>query len=830
MEPEEGMSKRKTRNYLPSSPRNRLMFTIDSNDHSPLSALLRHLLVKDNYLQDGANSEHCEDHPPPQKRRKKHTRRLVNITPQSVCQHIGDSLMSKLNCAATNRSIYMDFAEQLLTDGIIRWRHHSETEDTCIMNDYNSESGVLLPNSFVHVTCFNDPDDLLLKCTCTIYSLLQRTANQGQKLLPDDNVEVFPDADSLTCMHCRFYRQYLLNAYEDSTSGTDSLSPALHKVKLSLQYINDPMQLVGSVLPHATTKFSVKDDDGSTSLVHITFPQNKCYARCMNGMCAANLRNKKKIPKSFSFQDSDRLCPHFKTMVGQLDLLQSFFPNYFNNDDDRNDIGHMAQEQNNQDVNVLPEKPATFNKETGLWDFPAVSKHKPLEPNNPKFIDGVQRRTDFTTSQNMDALSGLYSGFTLIPNIIDAQGNKRKCNCGDFYPDWEPVLKLTTTLFARNGAIQCKCYNMTCVHGIPECELSYHEVAEQEGIFFYSDKTAAGDEIGHDFFNITDHGRLSMTAYCDQLSYRYKTTNLASRNFIAPNTFISWLFGWMAAMKIDFRKEVDPWCLHNPKVLACDGTHIGISLKHRNVEKSVTRPDTNEVLKPLHKRNDRVLIKDVSSRKHLRYLCKKTLTKLKREDYLDPDEENRRSLHLINYCQAHCEEDAHKFITAFVEDRLDDRIIKAMARFLYLVSGDAALSTVAPFGSHEVITKACDDSINGQCSAATMNDLRKWSTEIGELLVEAERSGSPIEVEMVANFATHIIKRVVDIHGQDRPAPQPVRQVGTYDPRTGTAYYFTEHGDKVCYINFHTFIPFSCAQHVLNIAFIIFSGAQHARL
>ena len=40
---------------------------------------------------------------------------------------------------------------------------------------------------------------------------------------------------------------------------------------------------------------------------------------------------------------------------------------------------------------------------------------------------------------------------------------------------------------------------------------------------------------------------------------------------MSVKTFIGWFFGWLSAFKIDFCKEIDPFCGHNPKMLACDG-------------------------------------------------------------------------------------------------------------------------------------------------------------------------------------------------------------------------------------------------------------------
>ena len=46
---------------------------------------------------------------------------------------------------------------------------------------------------------------------------------------------------------------------------------------------------------------------------------------------------------------------------------------------------------------------------------------------------------------------------------------------------------------------------------------------------------------------------------------------------MSPNTFICF-FGWLAEFKVDFRKEVDPWCGYNPEIMTCDGTHVGVVL------------------------------------------------------------------------------------------------------------------------------------------------------------------------------------------------------------------------------------------------------------
>ena len=63
------------------------------------------------------------------------------------------------------------------------------------------------------------------------------------------------------------------------------------------------------------------------------------------------------------------------------------------------------------------------------------------------------------------------------------------------------------------------------------------------------------------------------------MTRQYVTNNINTGKFMSPNTFIKWLFDWLCCFKIDFCKHIDPRCRYNPKLLACDGTHIGVSVR-----------------------------------------------------------------------------------------------------------------------------------------------------------------------------------------------------------------------------------------------------------
>ena len=134
-----------------------------------------------------------------------------------------------------------------------------------------------------------------------------------------------------------------------------------------------------------------------------------------------------------------------------------------------------------------------------------------------------------------------------------------------------------------------------------KCCLEYS--GEQDSIFFLSNYTCAGDEIGWDFVSMVKTSKISFTAFCNEMTRKYQTINVLAAQFMCANTFVKWVFGWMGSMRIDFRKEVDPWCKYQPKVLACDGTHVGVSLRNMRLQTPITTADDAPTLViPQHKR------------------------------------------------------------------------------------------------------------------------------------------------------------------------------------------------------------------------------------
>ena len=88
----------------------------------------------------------------------------------------------------------------------------------------------------------------------------------------------------MTCMHCRFYKDYI-QIYQGSLHSIDSSSTTAQKVKQSITNINNPLVLLDSSNENATTKFSVISED-TMPTVHLSFQTSgACYVNCQNGLC-----------------------------------------------------------------------------------------------------------------------------------------------------------------------------------------------------------------------------------------------------------------------------------------------------------------------------------------------------------------------------------------------------------------------------------------------------------------------------------------------------------------------------------------------------------------
>jgi hypothetical protein len=144
-------------------------------------------------------------------------------------------------------------------------------------------------------------------------------------------------------------------------------------------------------------------------------------------------------------------------------------------------------------------------------------------------------------------------------------------------------------------------YSGKCINEKEECTVL---AGKEQGIFAVSEKVACVDELGWDFVDLVKKGRMSFTAFCALKTKDYETQHSDSLPFMSMNTWVKWWFGWAASFRIDFRKEIDPFCKHDPPMLVVDGTHYGTANRYSKLTSdiAITKAEKQETKRAKHKR------------------------------------------------------------------------------------------------------------------------------------------------------------------------------------------------------------------------------------
>lgn len=170
----------------------------------------------------------------------------------------------------------------------------------------------------------------------------------------------------------------------------------------------------------------------------------------------------------------------------------------------------------------------------------------------------------------------------------------------------EPILSHTAKVYSRQGVIYCDVYGRACQS--TTCNMIMECRGQEQSIFFITENVGVCEEVLWDFTTLVVKSRISFSGFCKEKTRIYQTTNPQSAPFVSHKTFIPCFFAWVRAMQLDFRKEIDPYCLYSMKVIACDGTKVGVSVKHQNNESLCTKPTCEEVKRSKHRKMYRCLL------------------------------------------------------------------------------------------------------------------------------------------------------------------------------------------------------------------------------
>jgi hypothetical protein len=256
-------------------------------------------------------------------------------------------------------------------------------------------------------------------------------------------------------------------------------------------------------------------------------------------------------------------------------------------------------------------------------------------------------------------------------------------------------------------------------------------------------------------------------------------------------------------MNIDFLYWTDPWCGYNPKVLACDGTHVGMSLRLIDFTPIDKPADDAPLREPLHKRYDRVFMPYIqgidnakvrNSRAALLQFVKSTLSETDNSAALD---ENVKT----DVLSCLPVDDKVKVVVAkFMSHSYSAPVHQAFATVLKLLLCDAPVSSVLPY---RFLTKTecglhllTSDSANQASKDEEVTLISSYAPEISCLLRAGLSDGVLVEI---SSFVSHLINFVRTVHSSDIAgvSPHSLPSSSPYNPETGIAYYFTPSGDSV---------------------------------
>ena len=207
-------------------------------------------------------------------------------------------------------------------------------------------------------------------------------------------------------------------------------------------------------------------------------------------------------------------------------------------------------------------------------------------------------------------------------------------------------------------------------------------------------------------------------------------------------------------------------------------------------------PDIKDgALKPMHKRGDRVIPQHAGARRHLKYLSKKYLKKLKQNEILQPELEREKTREMLEIASRITAQAFYESLLIFTEKAMHQDMLHVLARLYYMLSGDAAMSTVAPFDCHELLQVCYDCTLVGQTSEKDPKELKTYCVELVQLIIFGITHKCKQFVKVSANVCWMKSKEFMRIIGL---LQQSILCLIGYNPSSGTAYYFTTSGAQLC--------------------------------
>ena len=144
-----------------------------------------------------------------------------------------------------------------------------------------------------------------------------------------------------------------------------------------------------------------------------------------------------------------------------------------------------------------------------------------------------------------------------------------------------------------------------------------------------------------------------------------------------------------------------------------------------------------------------------------------------------------RTADLIQHVNNQCPVPVYEILLLFTQQVQHPDVLQCIAHILYMLSGDAALSSVVPFNSHDLFLSICNNVMIGIFNQKKLAEIKTYSFEFSQLIILSECHNC---TALVVNLARCLVEKVNKVHMNNRPEPT-IRQIpNPYNPPTGTVY------------------------------------------
>ena len=321
-----------------------------------------------------------------------------------------------------------------------------------------------------------------------------------------------------------------------------------------------------------------------------------------------------------------------------------------------------------------------------------------------------------------------------------------------------------------------------CQNNRRECDKNYD--FSKEGIFVWTKETCLGDEVFYSFLEARGLHEEFLSSFCKERTEQYRYCCQQSASFLSEDTFISCFFAWISNWDIDFRapSSIDPFCGHNPQVLACDGVHVGVAVRFMSKCVPITKSQKPDI-KPIGTRRfDRVLLPgntdaDRKRRKYVRNYCKHGILKEKNATAdgspEESDEEDSGFRQVTEYEDKILKELSDPRLRTFMSrvflKQYDDKLLKKCARLILALTSGAALLSFFPWSDiqklEDVFNLIKTDKYNRHEHLDTLESFRVQYADIVACACKHYLD------DEIADFFLYLLQLTRTMHTTNLPRP-----------------------------------------------------------